>query len=141
MKEKPDFSDFFEMCQSDEFQAFAEDFRSRNHPANLWNARNREKLRECQKDYEKSESGKQVRKEIIYRRHESIREDRELLSWSEKKQIRKFYVDCPKGYVVDHIVPIAIGGRHCLSNLQYLTPEENQKKHCKKYWKYKNKYD
>lgn len=139
--DKPDFSDFFEMCRSDDFQAFAEDFRSRNHPANKWNAKNKEKLRECQKNYEKTDAGKQVRAEINERRREAIREDREFLTWNEKKEIRKFYLNCPKGYVVDHIIPIAQGGKHCLSNLQYLTPDENRVKAYKKYWKYQEDHD
>lgn len=44
------------------------------------------------------------------------------------KFLQEFYLNCPKGYEVDHIVPISKGGLHCLENLQYLTIHENRKK-------------
>lgn len=48
--------------------------------------------------------------------------------WQCKKQLEQFYKDCPQGYVVDHIVPLNhkdISGLHVLTNLQYLTREDN----------------
>lgn len=50
---------------------------------------------------------------------------------SEASEIADFYADKPKGYHVDHIVPLAKGGTHSLINLQYLTAEENHRKHAK----------
>ena len=44
------------------------------------------------------------------------------------EEIKKFYLRCPKGYEVDHIIPISKGGKHSLDNLQYLTRTENRKK-------------
>ena len=41
---------------------------------------------------------------------------------------------CPKGYEVDHIVALAVGGSHHQDNLQYLPILENRKKN--KYQKY-----
>jgi hypothetical protein len=46
----------------------------------------------------------------------------------DKKALQEFYLNCPDGYEVDHIIPISKGGLHCLSNLQYLTISENRKK-------------
>ena len=44
------------------------------------------------------------------------------------KGMQQFYMNCPEGYEVDHIIPISKGGLHTLSNLQYLTISENRKK-------------
>jgi len=50
---------------------------------------------------------------------------------ADLEAIKKFYANCPKGYEVDHIIPISKGGLHVLENLQYLTISENRKKHNK----------
>lgn len=42
--------------------------------------------------------------------------------------IKEFYNSCPKGYEVDHVIPISKGGLHVLENLQYLTAQENRRK-------------
>jgi len=47
---------------------------------------------------------------------------------TDRKAIQEFYNNCPTGYEVDHIIPISKGGLHDLSNLQYLTIQENRKK-------------
>lgn len=47
---------------------------------------------------------------------------------ADRKAITEFYANCPKGYEVDHIIPISKGGLHILPNLQYLTITENRKK-------------
>ena len=52
-------------------------------------------------------------------------------SWADLKAISKFYEDCPKGYEVDHIIPLQgrnVSGLHVLGNLQYLTKSDNCKK-------------
>lgn len=42
--------------------------------------------------------------------------------------IKEFYMNCPDGYEVDHIIPISRGGAHSIENLQYLTVTENRRK-------------
>jgi hypothetical protein len=44
------------------------------------------------------------------------------------KALQQFYLNCPPGYEVDHIIPVSKGGLHTLENLQYLTISENRKK-------------
>lgn len=51
--------------------------------------------------------------------------------WADRKALRDFYKNCPKGHQVDHIIPLKgalISGLHVLENLQYLTEEENMRK-------------
>jgi hypothetical protein len=52
-------------------------------------------------------------------------------AWADLSAIRKFYEDCPVGFVVDHIIPLRgkfVSGLHVLENLQYLTPLANLEK-------------
>jgi hypothetical protein len=56
--------------------------------------------------------------------------------WSDLKAIEQFYKNCPKGYHVDHIMPLQgkeVCGLHILCNLQYLKAIDNIKKGNKLY--------
>ena len=56
--------------------------------------------------------------------------------WADDLVINMIYEDCPKGYEVDHIIPLQgnnVSGLHVAWNLQYLTPIQNKMKG--------NKYD
>lgn len=53
------------------------------------------------------------------------------VSEEEKMAIGRFYRMCPVGFQVDHIIPLCKGGKHELSNLQYLSIEQHRKKSAK----------
>ena len=42
--------------------------------------------------------------------------------------IQEFYRNCPKGYDIDHWMPLDLGGAHAISNLVYLSAKENRHK-------------
>jgi len=77
--------------------------------------------------YEKSDKGKAARKKIIKTRWE--RRSANKVSRVERKMINRFYKECPKHLEIDHIIPLAKGGAHSLSNLQWIPKETNKKKH------------
>lgn len=51
--------------------------------------------------------------------------------WANLNEIQNFYKNCPKGYHVDHIIPLngrIISGLHVMNNLQYLLAIDNLRK-------------
>ncbi len=51
--------------------------------------------------------------------------------WVNLTELKKIYLDCPEGMVVDHIIPLKgklVSGLHVAENLQYLTKYENLSK-------------
>lgn len=51
--------------------------------------------------------------------------------WSELLEISDFYANCPKGFHVDHEIPLRgknVSGLHVLSNLKYLLAADNLSK-------------
>jgi 5-methylcytosine-specific restriction endonuclease McrA len=61
---------------------------------------------------------------------------RQTPSWVNYDDLNRVYLDCPKGMVVDHIVPLKgrtiegwhVVGLHVPWNLQYLPPSDNNRK-------------
>ena len=88
-----------------------------------YRAKNLEKLRAYQREY-------------YYPKHKdrnclSARRLRERQVFNDKAAIKAFYEACPKGYEVDHIVPLNgkyVSGLHTINNLQYLTISQNRSK-------------
>lgn len=51
--------------------------------------------------------------------------------WADLEIIKEIYNNCPKGYEVDHIIPLKgelVCGLHIAENLQYLTAHDNASK-------------
>ena len=84
--------------------------------------------------YDKSEHGLAIKKY-----HNNKRRCAKLQrtpKWADLSAIQQFYEKCPKGYHVDHIIPLQgkeVSGLHILSNLQYLLAAENFSKNNKFY--------
>lgn len=68
---------------------------------------------------------------LAYYRAYNLAKAKRVPKWSEVQQIRDFYANRPKGYEIDHIVPLFgrnVSGLHVIANLQYLTESENSQK-------------
>lgn len=106
-----------ELCKELGIKYAKENWYKNNHLPSVKKARTK---------YEKSEKGK-----IASKKRSSIRSDRlnatNLPKW-HKKMIQDFYLERPDGYEVDHIIPLSKGGKHEMSNLQWLKISENRKK-------------
>lgn len=87
----------------------------------------RPKMNLYARDYSKLNRSKCNAKLVIYR----ARKLQAMPSWVSKSSIEDVYRNCPKGYEVDHIIPLRgeeVCGLHVPWNLQYLTRSENASK-------------
>jgi 5-methylcytosine-specific restriction endonuclease McrA len=91
--------------------------------------KNKKKHLEYCKKYEQTEKGKKIRKQINSERSSRFENSRNGLSFQEREEIKKFYLDCPETHHVDHIKPLSRGGKHRLWNLQHLEKKKNLQKY------------
>src|SRR5450631_3009272 len=86
------------------------------------------KIRESQKKYAKSVKGIISTIKSRLNRQKMKTDSMVDISDEQWKMISDFYKKCPTGFHVDHVIPISKGGKHRMSNLQYLTARENMEK-------------
>ena len=63
--------------------------------------------------------------------HYRAAKDQRTPSWANLRAIKQFYLDCPVGMAVDHIIPLRgkmASGLHVETNLQYLSRAANSAK-------------
>tara|TARA_R110000823_G_scaffold310365_1_gene435250 strand:- start:47 stop:604 length:558 start_codon:yes stop_codon:yes gene_type:complete len=89
-------------------------------------------VKERKRKWAQSEYGRKIRNASHAKRRAAKLQ--RTPSWSETDVIKQFYLNCPKGMHVDHIIPLQgknVSGLHVVENLRYLTPEENRRKYNK----------
>ncbi len=92
-----------------------------------YRAKNRELLNEKNKLYQKLHSKQILAKTIAYQ----SRKINAVVKFSNLSKIKEIYKNCPKGFEVDHIIPLkgkSVSGLHVECNLQYLPIAENRSK-------------
>ena len=95
-----------------------------------WASENPERKHEIERKYDRANQPKKNARTAMYRANK-IRATPPWLTQQHKDEIRRIYENCPKGYHVDHIMPLnsnVLCGLHVPWNLQYLTANDNLRK-------------
>lgn len=116
----------------------------RNHSNTLWKSKNKDKVKSytTEEQYQRNlEASKQWRKnnlayDAFRAKTYRSRKTNQVPHWANLDKIKEIYLSCPKGYHVDHIIPLKgqhVSGLHVETNLQHLPASDNIRK--------KNHYD
>ena len=96
----------------------------------VWRAKNLDKTRSYEKTWRKANLPARNAAAADYRARKQSATPKWVTA-EHKEQIRQFYKNCPKGYHVDHEIPICsdiVCGLHVIWNLKYLPELQNEAK-------------
>lgn len=85
------------------------------------------KKAECNSFWRQTERGIAIKK-ASHAKRRAFKKTQNTCAASDMEMLRQIYLNCPKGYHVDHIVPLSKGGLHHPGNLQYLPAIVNLQK-------------
>jgi hypothetical protein len=97
-----------------------------------WASENPEKVAAIARKWQKSHIDKvRLIQRIASAKRRALKKAVDKYAKADLELIRLIYINCPKGYDVDHIIPLSKGGVHHPDNLQYLPSIINGQKYNK----------
>ena len=140
---KDGYRNYCKVCQSSKKKEWYE--QNKEHvlaKTAKWHEQNPEKVRETKQRWTDKNLGYAAEYKVKYRKehrdrvnaHTALRRKRVQQNtppWANKQALLQFYLNCPKGYHVDHVLPLRgknVSGLHIVENLQYLPAIENMRK-------------
>lgn len=111
-------------------QRYKDNKEKRQSYVKAWRLANPDKVKASIMSWQRR--NKKKKNALVQARHSRFKQSRpKWLNKEQKKQIATMYYNCPKGYHVDHIMPIKgvlSSGLHVPWNLQYLKAFDNLSK-------------
>jgi hypothetical protein len=121
-----------EVLKEDNKRRYKENRDSRLEQKREYNQKNKNNISAYKKEYHQRPKSKKLARAKNAKRN--ALKIKATPFWADLEAIKEFYLNCPEGYEVDHIVPLRnkfVCGLHILENLQYLSKSENCSKNNK----------